>query len=852
MKKIISLLFCIAVIGYACLTASASGYSLEEDLEILKALNITSDFNIETLDNDKTVTRATFASYVAKLINAGDEKSDSVYYHDVSRDYWAFNEIGTLTARGYLSGGGDAMYHPDNIIKKQEAVKILMSVMGYDDMAAMYGGYPSGYMSLALNIELLSGCSGSEDLTMSDMIKMLVNALDCPTVVVDHSSSNIAFKRDEDNTLLKVYYDMYLDHGEVSGSDTIDINTSESINEGDVIIDGVVYHSEISLADYLGCEVNFMYKSDNDEQTVVWAAMRGKRNNVIEIDETYECSFDENTYTLEYAVQGENKTKKAKLAQGIVMVYNGSVSAEDINEVLNREHYKLKLVSTKDSARYDLAIVWSYENYFVGSVDKEKQLIYDKNDWTRSLSLYEDDYDSCEITMNGSESSFDNIAEDQVVSVYVSGNGNRVLADISARTVSGKVESYTGGDAPAITVDGNEYYPYSRESDIKCSAGDEVTLYLDSKGYIAAVKVLNGKTSTFAYLLSAYYAENGSDFYIRIMDSNGKIDRYKTSSKVRIDGDKAEYGNLQTMLSENGKIKQQMICYKKNANDEITSIDTVRTGGNEDSETTLRVFHEEASRMYKYTGKLGYTIFLDDSSKIFAVPSELEEDDSSDDDYMIKNKNNLSNDQYYMCSTYKVGEDNNGVDEIVLIRGYNWNGVSQDSPCILISEILKGINTDDEECDIIKGYQGLTEVALTCESDFSCDANDVGRGDLIQVEFSNSDNVQKAVVVYDYSEDTRRIDSDINSYARIVTSYASDKIGNILRCGYESGADFDEVYNLSEVKILVYDESNGRDAVRIGTEGDILTYKMAGNSCSTIVAHSSWGGNPVTFVVYNR
>lgn len=849
MKKIISLLFCIAVIGYSCFSVSAAQYSLDEDLEILKVLNIASDLNAETLDNDKPVTRAVFASYAAKLINAGDEKANDVYYHDVSRDYWAFNAIGTLTARGYLSGGGGAMYYPDNAIKTTEAVKILMSVMGYDDMAAMYGGYPSGYMRLASEIELLSGCSNAEELTMSDMIKMLVNALDCPTVVTNY---NGGFKQDEDNTLLKVYYDMYLDNGEVSGSDTVDIKTSSSINDGDVIIDDVVYSSEISLADYLGCEVNFMYRGDNDDKAVLWASVKGGKNNVIEIDETYDCSFDEDTYTLEYTVQGESRSKKAKLSQGIVMVYNGSVSTENINEVLNREHYKLKLVSTKNSARYNLAIVWSYENYFVGSVDKEKQRIYDKNDWTRSVSLNPNDYDSFKITMNGSDSSFDQIALEQVVSVYVSGDGNRIAADISARTVSGKVESYVEDSTPKIKVDGNEYYPYDSSAEIKCAAGDEVTLYLDSKGYVAAVKVLNGKTSTFAYLLSAYYAENGEDFYIKMMDSNGKIDTYKTSSKVKIDGDRVPDGELRTKLSEDGKIKRQIICYKQNADGEITSIDTVKVGAKENSQTTLRVFHKEASRMYKYTGKLGYTILLDDSSKIFAVPSVLEEDDADDYDYMIKNKNNLGNDQYYMCSTYKVGDDNNGVDEIVLIRGYNWNGISQDSACILISEISTGINSDDEMCDVIKGYQGLTEVELTCETDFFCEANGIGEGDLIQVEFSHSDNIQKAIAVYDYSEDTRRIDSDINASTRIVTSYASDKIGSVLRCGYESGADFDEVYNLSDVKILVYDPSNSREPIRIGTEGDILTYKMAGNNCSTIVAHTNWGGNPISFVVYNR
>ena len=136
----------------------AKSFDIERNLEILQMLGIDEDVSMSTLNTEKEVTRADFAYNTAALIGAGSETSTTVYYHDVSRDYWAYNAISALTARGIISGGGNSMFRTEDVITRMEAVKILTSIMGYGQYADMNGGYPNGYLAAANTAELLEGC----------------------------------------------------------------------------------------------------------------------------------------------------------------------------------------------------------------------------------------------------------------------------------------------------------------------------------------------------------------------------------------------------------------------------------------------------------------------------------------------------------------------------------------------------------------------------------------------------------------------------------------------------------------------------------------------------------------------
>ncbi|MGN0181240.1 MAG: S-layer homology domain-containing protein [Candidatus Ornithomonoglobus sp.] len=850
MKKFIGLVICLAALCCAAVTASAVSYTTAENLAILQILGIGKDLSLDTLQTDKPVTRAAFVNNIAILIKADGAAGENVYYHDVSRDHWAFDTISTLTERGIINGNEAGMFRPDDTIKKSEAVKILESVMGYDYMAAMNGGYPNGYMSIAANLGLLSGCSDSEELTTGDMFRIIVNALGCEVMTIDYGNNN-TYKKDKDTTLLSAYYDMYFDDGTLTAADTIDINSSITMPEDQAKIDGVTYLVEQgSYVDYLGCEINFLYRKDDSDLYLLWASPKST-NTVLELDDTYDCDYNSETYKLDYTDKN-GKTKHVTLDKGLILVYNGAAVSTNINEILNKDHYDIKLVQTKNSGKYNLAVVWSYENYFVGSIDKDKCIIYDKNNWSRSVCLDESEYKTFELKVGGVVSDFDKITENSIVSVYMSGNGQRVRAEVSSVTTTGTVGSINNSDDKTLKVNGTVYSMYDKRSDIKCSSGDKVTLYFDIKGYIAAIRIETDGSGKFGYIMKAYIDNEGDEsFWIKLMDGDGQIQRYKLKDKAKVDGSRLSISQLDSWFNPGGETTQQLVWFNLNESGEISEVDTTVTTDEENPDICFRIYQPEASMMYKYTGKLGYCLLLDNSTKIFAVPSS-KSSTATDDDYMIKGKADLINDQSYTTTAYRVGEDDKEYEEAIVIKGRNWAEAPSSSALILVSKIEGGTNHDGSAADVICGFQGVEEVQLTCSSDISLERLDVSKGDAITVEYDRQGDVKSVSKIYDYSNPTRRLDSSINAAQRVVTAYAHDKIGNVIRCGYSSGADYDEAFNLTNVNIIVYDSSSSRVPVRVGTVGDIKTYKMKGRDCSTIIVHTSYGGNPISVIVYNN
>ena len=852
MRKLIGVLCCVMALA-AGVAAQAKSFSVDKNLEILQMFGVDQDVSMNTLNTEKEVTRAAFVYNVAALMNMDVEASENVYYHDVSRDYWAFNAISSLTERGIISGDENSMFRPDDAITKLEAVKILTAIMGYNDYAEMSGGWPAGYIAAANSANLYDGCSSSQTLTAGDMYAMLVNALTGPTMVIQYDANGISYEIDEDTTILSSYYDMYLADGTLTGADGIDILDSAPIPENQVVIDGTMYsNADVNAADYLGIHVDYIYRErDSDDAELIWISADTK-NETLMLDHQYDCEYDAQSYTLTYT-DTAGKSKKARLDPGFVMVYNGAATSSNVDEILNRKHSTIKLIRTAGSASYNLAVVWSYENYFVGSVDKAQGLIYDKNTWN-SISLLEEAYDSCVIKIGGSVSTLDNITEDMIVSVYKSLDGRRILAEAASSTVNGTISNVSEKNGEkVITVNGSVYKMFSQSDSFNCKAGDIVTLYLDVNGYVGGIKSSTGN-GAFGYIIKAYEGDfTGEEFYIRMIDSNGEIKNYKCADNIRVDGMKMDVEDLKIKFIPGDVTARQLIWFKTDSNGLLKTVDTTELGAGESAKTSLQEYQGESNLLYRSSsGKMGTKIYVDDNTKIFAVPNSSET--ASNEDYMIKSRKDLVDDVSYMTSVYRLGTELLDYEEVIVIKGKDWSAASNTDPLLLVSDIQKGLNADEEVVDIIHGYRGAEEVWLTCESGFSCENYGVDTGDTIRVGYSLSGEVADAVKYYDYSERRGTVlnASSLNAALRIGTVYANDKVGNMIFCGYNDGTSFDEVFNLSGVTVLVYDSEAGKNKVRIGTVGDIKTYKMTQSivGCSTMVIHTNWM-NPIAVVVYN-
>lgn len=847
MKKFICLVLTICALSFPNAMASEKS-DINKTIELLTKLEIASDYTESTFPEEEYVTRALFVEYVARTINAEEEKSENIYYHDVSKDHWAFNYISVLTEKGIISGDGSNYFRPDEEITKNEAAKVLLSLMGYDAYAGVSGGFPNGYLKIAGDVKLFENCSSSVILTYRDMFCMIENALKGETAVAKFLDGEFVLSIDESTTLLGKYYDMQYEEGTLTGADGADVTGSYNPDKDIVIIDGVEYISKDSLFDYIGCKIEFIYYDNGmDDAEIIWVNMLSD-NDIIEISSDLDCNFNDEKYQFEYYEENSKKPKKVTLKTGISVIYNGEFVDRGIEELLKKDRFDLKLIKNKNEKEYSIAIIWAYENYLVGSIDTEKKIIYDKKNPTNSVLLDKEEYDYCEILYGGVEKDFNDIAEENIVSIYKSLDGRKIKAEISLEMISGTVNLVSedsNEETKVVFKDGTEHVYYLKNPQIDFSAGDLVDIYLDAKGYIVWTERTN-KTLFYGYIIKPYIDEDDMSVRIKLLNENGKISTYKVREKAKLDGIKYEVEALYNELTD----KQQIAVFKTDKNEEITYIDTMEQG-NEDRNTSLKEYQPLSSRRWRSFGRLGTTLLLDSNTKIFAIDSDETSNKPLEERYMVKSKNDLVNDEYYNSQAFRIGNEDRVYEEVLLIKDRDWDAATSATSCILVTSVEQVVDEEDEIVELVTGYQGGTEVNLYTDGIYSAIEKNISEGDVIRAQINGNGKLAGAEIVYDYETKTSSNSSDAFASFRAWRMYAHDKSDKVLKVGYANGSVFDEIYNLSSTPIIVFDSTCAKGKkVRVGNIGDIKTYKMVGSDCSEVIVQTNWA-SPVVAIVYN-
>lgn len=146
LKKILALVLAFAcaftmfaVAGAADFTDKASIKNYEA-VNTLVALNILKGRENGSFDPDATVTRAEMTKMIYVIWNGG--KDDATAYEGVKSnfsdvsDHWARGYINFCASNNIVAGMGDGTFAPDQTVTGQQAAKMLLVLMGYDDKNA--------------------------------------------------------------------------------------------------------------------------------------------------------------------------------------------------------------------------------------------------------------------------------------------------------------------------------------------------------------------------------------------------------------------------------------------------------------------------------------------------------------------------------------------------------------------------------------------------------------------------------------------------------------------------------------------------------------------------------------------
>lgn len=803
-------------------------------MEVLKMLDIIPEYEEYNVQLEKAVTRGEFAEIIAKIINAEKYSGKTSYFYDVPVAHRAYSAVNVLASRNIISGLGGKLFRPDEPIAAVDAIKILLSVMGYGEYAELYnGGYPTGYITTANKTGISKGIDLSGTFTNAKMYLLLYKAMTTGMFKEKQYSASGMTYVVSDDTLLSFYHDIYYVRGVLNGANGVSLTAGNTNNTNNVQIDDTVYETEIDVFQYLGEKIEAFYHHDEemDINTVIWMKPYGD-SKALNISVDNDASFDLNTFSLTY-VKENGRNAHVKLDSNCILIYNGKIVTENYDDYFNRSSYSLKLIS-RSGSKNDVAIMREYQNMVVGFVNKDNLKVSDKYNAAHILELDGDSYDFLKILRsNGSEASATDIVAGNVLSLFKSEDGEYLEIIISSDEVSGTLSSVSETTYEyELTVDGEKYiYPKSAGS-FSYSSGSNVNLKLDAFGRVADIetKTTGGEVS---YLIRAMvYTEDSSGedrMYLKVLyGGSGEVEKFECEDKIKIDGKKYKNMNdaYQCLSNINGETIQQLVLLTFNDENEVTKIDTASKGSGE-GEGSLQIHVNRMKGAWRRTDFEGRMV-IDNNTQIFIVPPQGIE--ANDDSYMIVKQ---AETQDYIGGIYLTSyktKEKVGSEQYVVMELSN-DSTFEQVP-FLIQDIEIALDEDDEAREQISGYLGNTKTSFMAADGFSFTDMGLTKGCLIKIAKNKSGNVvsiKKVATPEDVEEGKKSFDSSWG-LGSIHSGKIIDVVDGILMIDTrdadedpEGWVDADDLrIDCKSTTIVIWDSKRRNDNISIGTYADAM------------------------------
>ncbi len=701
----------------------------KKNIEFLTAVGIWVSPNTDHINN---VTRGEFASAISRLCDL-DEKTFSaeLKYEDVGEST-QFREHIYSVGVANLMVGSDGKFRPDDFVTLDQAVKTVISVLGYEGIANSRGGYPNGYYSVAIDLGLLNSPGRTEYLTRYNIVNMLAKA--CEVEVMDIlavKGKYITYAVTEGKTVLDVYHNIkkmraqFMDDGitNLKGSTvypgkTAIIGKKKLVNES-VNTDGLVGYNVIAYY-------------DADEDKLLYVVKDDARNKVLTVKaEDLDVESPDFTKTnVVYTVK--NKKIDVEVSPFADFIYNGSSYPAFLVDDMKIESGTLTFVDVDLDSTYDVVIAEEFENYLLLTNNQASQLVADSN----GNEIKYGEYDKYEfLTTLGETKAISLLKSNSVLSVFASKDDARVKIIVSEDKVDCRVSGIETNedDEEIITVthmvEGEEVetpYEYSAtfiknvenniKGFVKPALESEVTLRLDFQGRIAGVENYKDQFQ-YAYFLDAGKDKNAklsSRCLIKLCLNTGDVATVATAKKITINGVTTK--NSEDLLAEtdlyvdgntSGDFRRQIVKVKFSAIGELKEIETTtdaeictKTTGFDPTRFCLVYKTPSGSYSEYYNAKrnsMSGKYRMDENTTIFLVP----EDKNFDENYIkviphekLYDLARRSNVRMYDADEFWT----TGAVEVV-----SQSGTGFLPKAMTVIKSVKGTNADGEEIYMVTG-----------------------------------------------------------------------------------------------------------------------------------------------------
>ena len=547
-KKLFALILCFS---FAFSTISfaeddiANGFEpseYSEAVSMLTDLGIIDSSSFLNYDTSLIMTRGEFASFAIALMGLTDEAHSAAYteiFKDVPADNKYAKEINFSASIGLFSGISESEFAPDEPIYVMPAIKVAVSMLGYNEMAKHTGGYPAGYYSIAQKLNLLDGVvtNTDEPALRGNIIVLMYNTLFADVMSVSGVYGD-AFSYDitEGVTLLSYCHKIYEYEGIVTANWQYSIsgNTEEA---NTVMINGTRYFTESSRALHsVGKNVKYYVKSVYGKDILL--TLREEHNKIVSIDSNENYSFDYNLGR--YTVKGDNKDYVFNLSDYDIVYNYASIDGDtiiDYEDLLTPLSGTVTLIDNNEDNLYDVVIIEEASILLFNTYDSYSEKIYDIKDRSRDIAY--DDYDRVAIRdINGNEVDMSKLAANTVIMVYKSHNNKSVNMVVCSAYIEGRVDEI---NSEGVVI-GDNTYKFSPVSRLGAThkesiyPGQSYKFYLDQ--YNRIVYHDTKSTSNTGYLVDiANNTSSGlnSKIYAMMYTTSSQLMEIPFAYKVKIE-----------------------------------------------------------------------------------------------------------------------------------------------------------------------------------------------------------------------------------------------------------------------------------------------------------------------------
>lgn len=733
----------------------------KNEIELLYNLGIVEGNDEGEFMPEASVKRIEFAVMILRMLKM-DEFAMEGEFADIPSTHWAYNYAGTLKSMGIVEGIGDNKFGIDMNVTYEQALKMLVSALGYSNIAEQQGGYPNGYLAMATTLGI------TDDVPMSTGA---VNRLSAALLIENCLEADMLKPGQEDTKNPDNILEDTLRYTKMRGTvdATFDAYGSENLKYNEIVISGVRYKLDIEnciidTTGLFGRQVEYYVTERDYEEVISHIRPVGQAVESITVDAD---DIATTTTKTQFNYYKNDKLESETIETPTNVYYNGrQLPASGItNAIMKPADGSVTIIDLDNNGSYETVQIREYKTKVVSrATDTAIYATYGGN-----LDL--EKYEHVEIYHNGNEVTMSDIEPGDVLSVSTDKEGESASIIISREYIDGKI-TRTRTTSRGVQLCGMESGEYAIDKAYKSAADsnsygvDKISIGTEGRFYLTAYgKIANYEKVTIAddgeevtgsyytrkndmlygYLWSSKLVFDGEDMLVMsVLTEKNKYENIVVNGEARFGrrtGGSYSYKKetAQKIYEVVGGVKQ-MIAYKLGDDGYVEGLCLADTASNDD----YFCKSVPAGDQILYSNKVfDRRYYVDQDTVVFSTPHQ-----STYYSYNVVGKYNdiFSNGTWYVVSLYDVSEDgrvgaihyNDGtITKYTSTTGGNEIYIDPtNSPVLYVTGVTTGL-VDDEEVTVISGIESGKEVERVLSKTLlsaSEDPNLIMAGAVIQYE----------------------------------------------------------------------------------------------------------------------